>query len=99
ETIERTFGLPRLHTSFDDSRSASYSVIVSGKAGTDPWRVEISFDETFFPLGGSHPARFKGTMRPVRIRRWDRGDIRLSIQWLHATPIRPASRVCLHDEL
>lgn len=98
ETIERTFGLPRLHTSFDDSWNASYSVIVSGKAGTDPWQVEIGFDESFFPQGGSHPARFKGTMRPVRIRRRDRGEISLSIQWLHATPIRPDSGVCLPND-
>ncbi len=98
DTIERIFGLPRLHTAFDDSWSADYVVIARGKEGADPWQVTISFNEDFFPQGGSHPPRVKGTMRPVRIQPWNRGDIRLSIQWLHALPIRPDSGVCLPNE-
>jgi hypothetical protein len=91
ERIERTFGLPEMHTNFDDPMVASYTALLSSAAERDGWRVMLSFGERFFQSRGGPRPRFRGTMRPVLIDPGRRGDIRLSLQWLLPHQFAPTS--------
>lgn len=95
ETVERLFGLPQLTTAYDDPRSASFHAIVRAAPGSGDWLVVLSFSETFGPDIDSRPLRFRGTLRPVRINRRERGDMRLDLEALAPRPLDPASPRCL----
>ena len=92
-TIERVFGLPRLHTLYASPRSAAYSTILSGSAGT--WQAMLSFDEDFFPTDRARQPRFTGGSRPSRLQPRRRGTLRVGLQWLRPDQIRPGSPACL----
>ena len=93
EAIEREFGLPSVTTAFDSVRTANYSIIVEAAPGQDGWSAMISLDESFGPDIPSRPARFRGTLRPVRINPRERGDISIGIVLLGLT--RPGQPFCL----
>lgn len=92
-TIERVFGLPRLYTLYDSSRSAAYSAILSGSP--DAWQAMVSFDEDFFPIDRARQPRFAGGLRPTRLQPRRRGTLQVAIQWLRPNEIRPGSAACL----
>lgn len=93
DTIERIFGLPKMHTAFDSAWSADYRMTFSGPT---PWQVMLSFDEGFLPQAGS--PRFRGTIRPVLIRTRHRGRISLGIHWFEPSDARPGSSACLSTD-
>ncbi len=95
ESVERTLGLPPIHTAFDATRSADYAAIVEATDGSGSWRIYVSFSETFFPPISGRPDRFRGSMRPVLIDGRYRGDIRLQIDWLQPNRIDSSSPACL----
>ena len=92
-TVERVFGLPRLHTLYDSPRSAAYSTILSGSA--DTWQAMLWFDEDFFPTDRARQPRFTGGLRPTRLQPRRRGTLQVGIQWLRPEEIRPGSAACL----
>jgi hypothetical protein len=94
ESTERLFGLPRLHTVYDDPRWTSYSVQVSGGENETQWTGMITFAEGFYPLVDTRPRYFTGSERPVHLRPGERGDIDLSID-LFAVRVGPESPGCL----
>jgi hypothetical protein len=89
EAVERQFGLPTVTTAFDSARTASYSIILEG----GEWSALISLYETFGPDIESRPARFRGTLRPVRINPRERGDLSIGIVLLGQ--IQPGHPACL----
>lgn len=94
ESTERLFGLPRLHTAYDDPRWTSYSVQIGGGENDSQWTAIIQFGEGFYPLVDTRPLYFRGSERPVHIRPGERGDIDLSIDVL-AVRVGPDSPGCL----
>lgn len=93
EAVERQLGLPTVTTAFDNARTANYSIILGTASGADEWSALISVDESFGPDIESRPARFRGTLRPVRINPRERGDLSIGIVLLG--PIQPGHPACL----
>jgi len=92
EAVERLFGLPRVNTAFDNVRSANYSIILEGAAPAR-WSALVSLDESFGPDIESRPARFRGTLQPMRINPRERGEISIHVVLLG--PTRPGEPFCL----
>jgi hypothetical protein len=95
EAFERLFGLPLLHTAFDDPRVASYTIILAAAPGHGDWKLQLTFQEGFWPMIKTRPIRFRGTKRPVLIDPRRRGDIRVHLLWLAPQPMQAGAPECL----
>lgn len=96
EVVERAFSLPRLKTSFDAPRSASFTAYVSGDTGEKSWRASISYDESFTPLDAWRRPRFRGTERPALLNPHIRGNRLVSIDLYPPEGSKQASESCLN---
>lgn len=94
EEIEAAFGVPRLQTSFDDSRAAWFTVYLRGRGDNGGWKAAIAFQESFYPLYDFRPRRFTGTRRPTLVNKDDRGSIFFNLT-LSEPPAEPGSPACI----
>lgn len=79
ELVERLFSLPQMTTLFDAARSANYSITL---IGSDGWKAQISFDESFVPMDRQRQPKFIGELRPKLINPRERGDMDFDIRIL-----------------
>jgi hypothetical protein len=63
ETMEKTFGTPKMWTTYDDPRRSAYLIVLTGAGG---WRLEVSVDEGFYP-SNKGPADFVPGRYPKRL--------------------------------
>ena len=82
ETVEATFGLPKMTTAYDDPRIADYTTILSGKGG---WRLLLGVTEAFYPLHKGPPG-FEPGLHPKRLHKVEDADLRVSIEFLGSVP-------------
>ena len=98
EAVERLFGLPALTTVFDSEQSANYVAELSGPGAKTSWRVRLDFSESFFPMIPGRPKRFRGSLRPTRIKPGERGEVRLNLMLLGPGSSTPGSPDCISAE-
>lgn len=82
ETLERTFSLPKLKTTFDAPREANFTAYASGLGGDAGWSASLNYRESFTPMDAWRRPRFRGLERPVLINPRIRGERLASIEIL-----------------
>jgi hypothetical protein len=82
ETVERAFDIPEMTTSYDDTRIASYMMILSGKDG---WKLLLWVREAFYPADKG-PPRFKPGLRPKRLYNVENAELRVDMTMLGSSP-------------
>jgi len=97
EAVERAFALPRLRTSFDDPRIASFDLILAGAPGHGSWQAMLNFTEGFYPTDAARRPRFRGGERPALIDPRRRGDLRFDVRWLKGPAIAFGRPGCLTE--
>lgn len=97
ELVERIFSLPRVTTPYDKPRSTYYAVSLRSAPGIEPWNAGIQLSEDFGPELESRPVRFRGSGRPVRINRRERGDVRAFVNMIGVPDVElaPGQPICL----
>lgn len=80
ETLERTFSLPPLKTSYDAPRDANYRVYANGPASDNQWRASFAYQESFTPGDAWRRPRFRGAKRPILINPRIRGERQVQIE-------------------
>jgi hypothetical protein len=98
EAVEQAFSLPRLRTSYDQARTAHFSVVLQGAPANGRWRIMLDFDESFYPTDARGRPRFRGSSRPRLIDPRRRGDMRLDLVWLPQGSIPFGTPGCLSSE-
>jgi hypothetical protein len=98
EAVEKVFSLPRLRTSYDHARTASFTVILGAAPGHGDWRILLGFEESFYPTDAWRRPRVRGGGRPVLIDPRRRGDMRLDLTWLPQGAVPFGTPGCLSAE-
>ncbi|MBB4642096.1 hypothetical protein HNQ99_002418 [Rhizorhapis suberifaciens] len=99
ETLERTFSLPPLKTSYEAPRQAHYTVWASGPTSANRWHVSFTYDEAFVPMDAWRRPRFRKAKRPILINPSIRGDRRVDIDIVQTPKSDPLGSNCFGAEL
>jgi hypothetical protein len=95
ETLERTFSLPPLRTSYDAPRDANYRAYASGPNNEDRWSASFGYEESFTPRDAWRRPRFRGTKRPILINPRIHGERRVEIKIFQGTKNSALASGCL----
>ena len=78
ENVEKALGIPEMTAAEDESRSADYTMLVSGNGG---WKLLLHVDESFYPTN-SGSDRFVPGPRPRRLYNVRDADLSVNFQFL-----------------